>query len=352
LGDDIPFWLNHWSGDGIIARVDNVQMATTISNLGLPVVDLRYLLPEMRMPSIRTDEEAVAALSSNHLLERGFRNFAFCGFNGADYSDLRRDLFAKNIKEAGYQCFVFEDYQKPLKPGTCEYEELGIRYAKSVGEWLACLPKPVGLMACNDIRGQQVINVCRDKGIIVPDEVAVIGVDNDEILCNLSDPPLTSVSPNAETIGYEAASLLDCMMSGKESFAETIYIKPLGIVTRRSTEVLAIEDKYIATVTRFIREHVCEGINVEDLLKLAPLSRSMLERRFFKALGHSPKEEILRARLGEAKQLLAKTELPQADIAEKIGFEHSEYFNVIFKKKTGQTPGQFRAHMRKIRTKL
>ena len=349
LGDSCPYWLDNWTGDGIIARVDSHPMAVKIAKLGLPVVDVRYCLPDIRMPSVRADEETIAHLTANHLIERGFRNYAFCGFNGADYSDIRRDLFARNILHSGFRCHIFEDYQKPLKPGTCEYEELGLRYAKSVAKWLLELPKPIGLMACNDIRGQQVINACRDKGIVVPDEIAVIGVDNDEILCNLSDPPLSSVVPNCEIIGYEAAKLLHTMMSGQRSMVETIYVKPAGIVTRRSTEILAIEDSCVAVAAKYIRDHVCEGINVGDLLKIVPLSRSMLERRFCRALGHSPKEEILRARLGEAKKLLSKTELPQADIAEKIGFEHAEYFNVIFKKKTGQTPGQFRAQMRDFR---
>ncbi len=343
LGDLSPAWFRNWEGDGIIARVENRPMAEAIRRRGLPAVDLRCLLPNLEFPSVRPDDEGIARLASEHLLERGFRHFAFCGFNGADYSDARRERFARRIVDSGYACSVFEDPHAPHGAGTLEYEEHGLKYEDRVARWLHQLPKPVGLMACNDIRGQQVLNACRDVGLNVPDEIAVIGVDNDEMLCELSDPPLSSVAPNSKRIGYEAAALLARMISGKKPPLEPISVEPEGVVTRRSTDVLAIEDRHVADVVRFIREHACEGIDVSDLLKAAPLSRSALERRFARALGRSPKEEILRVRLNRARQLLAETDFPLWTIAEKIGLEHTEYLNVIFKKKTGQTPGQFRA---------
>jgi LacI family transcriptional regulator len=346
LGDVSPGWLKDWKGDGIIARVENHPMAQAILELGVPAVDLRYLLPNLEMPSVRTDDEATARLASEHLLERGFRHFAFCGFDGADYSDIRRDNFARRIAEAGFRCHVFVDPQKPSRASTLEYEEHGLKYGDLVARWIKELPKPVGLMACNDIRGQQVLNACRASGVAVPDEVAVIGVDNDEVLCELSDPPLTSVVPSTERIGYEAAALLDRMMAGRKPPRRPIFMQPLGIVTRRSTEVLAIEDRHIAAAARFIREHACEGIDVGDVLRAVPLSRSTLERRFGKALGRSPKDEILRVRLTRAKQLLAETDFPLAVVAEKVGFEHTEYLSVIFKKKIGLTPGRFRTESR------
>ena len=346
LGDLSPGWLEDWEGDGIIARVENRPMAEAISGLGLPVVDLRYLLPNLQMPSVRTDDEAVARLGCEHLLERGFRHFAFCGFDGADYSDVRRDSFAERTAAAGFRCHTFADAGRPRKATTLEYEEYGLKYENRVAGWLKALPKPIGLMACNDIRGQQVLNACRAIGTAVPDEVAVIGVDNDEVLCELSDPPMSSVVPNTERIGYEAAVLLDRMMAGRKAPRRPIFIEPIGIATRRSTEVLAIEDRHIAAAVRFIREHACENIDVSDVLRAVPLSRSTLERRFGKAMGRSPKDEILRMRLGRAKQLLAETDFSLAMVAEGIGLEHAEYLSAIFKKKTGQTPGQFRTESR------
>jgi LacI family transcriptional regulator len=348
LGDLTPGWLQDWEGDGVIARVENAQMAAAIKRLALPAVDLRHVLTNLQLPSIHTDDEETANLAAEHLLERGFRHYGFCGFDGADYSDTRRDVFSKCIAEAGFLCHVFAHSLKPPKATTLEYEEHGLKYEDLVAKWLKELPKPIGLMACNDIRGQQVLNACRAIGVMVPDEVAVIGVDNDEVLCELSDPSLSSVAPNTERIGYEAAALLHRMMAGKKPPRRTVFVAPLGVVTRLSTEVLAIEDRHIATATRFIREHACEGIDVSDVLRAVPLSRSTLERRFDKALRRSPKEEILRVRLNRAKQLLTETDFPLALVAEKVGLEHPEYFSVIFKKKIQLTPAEFRAHSRLV----
>jgi LacI family transcriptional regulator len=339
LGDLSPGWLEDWAGDGIIARIESWTMADAIRRLRLPTVDLRNLLPNLNMPCVRTDDSGVARLAADHLLDRGFRHFAFCGFDGADYSDIRRDDFAQRIRAGGFQCHVFVDPRRPQQATTLEYEEHGLKYEDLVARWLAQLPKPAGLMACNDIRGQQVINACRAIGVAVPDDVAVIGVDNDEVLCDLSDPPLTSVMPNAVRIGYEAAALLDGLMAGKAPSSQPLCIAPSGVMTRRSTDVLAVEDRHIAATVRFIREHACEGIDMSDILRVVPLSRSTLERRFVKALGRSPKDEILRVRLNRAKQLLAETDFTLPLIAEKVGFEHPEYLSVIFKKKKRRHPG-------------
>ena len=346
LGDFSPGWLEQWEGDGIIARVESESMARAIQSLKLPAVDLRNLLPNLRMPAVHTDDVITANLAAEHLIERGFRQFAYCGFEGADYSDIRRDIFAERVGRAGFRCHVYKDEKPPIHATTLEYEEHGLKYEDLVAQWLAQLPKPIGLMACNDIRGQQVLNACRAVGVAVPDDIAVIGVDNDEVLCELSDPPLTSVIPNTERIAYEAAALLDRMMAGKKPPRQNIYIEPLGIQTRRSTDVLAVEDRELATAVRFIREHACEGIDVRDVLRVVPLSRSTLERRFAKTLGRSPKDEILRVRLNRAKELLAETDHSLAVVAEKVGFEHTEYLSVIFKKRIGQTPGQYRNQSR------
>jgi LacI family transcriptional regulator len=346
LGETCPAWLKDWEGDGIIARVESRQIAAGIRRLGVPTVDVRYLLRNLGMPSVRPDDAAAARLAFEHLRERGFRYFAFCGFNGADYSDARRNSFEACTAGAGLPCHVYTDPLKIRKTSTQEYEARGLRDGDHVARWLEGLPKPIGVMACNDIRGQQVLNACRTANISVPEQIAVIGVDNDEMLCELSDPPLSSVSLDTERIGYEAAAMLDQMLAGKKLKQPVIFIQPAGVITRRSTDVLAIEDRHITTATRFIRERACEGIDVSDVLKIVPLSRSTLERRFLRVLGHSPKDEILRTRLTRAKQLLSETDFSLAQVADKVGFEHPEYLSVIFKKKTGLTPGEFRVQSR------
>jgi LacI family transcriptional regulator len=345
--DDLPDWIRTWEGDGLITRVENPAMATLTRRLGVPAVFLRDVPATLRVPCVITDHVAVGRYGFAHLRERGFRHYAFCGFNGAEYSDARRDSFVESVRESGLRCHVFGGEGPPRPGSTTFHEARGSKDGPQVARWIKRLPKPIGLMACNDFRGQQVLTACRAAGVPVPDEVAVIGVDNDEVLCDLSDPPLSSVVPNKERIGYEAAALLDRLMSGEKPAQLRLLIEPTGIVTRRSTEVLAIEDRRIAAAARFIRERACEGIGVDDVVRaVGCLSRSTLERRYVAIMGCSPKQEILRVRVERAKQLLAETVFPVAAIAERLGLEHTEYLNVIFKRETGVTPAQFRARSR------
>jgi LacI family transcriptional regulator len=346
LCDDVPAWLENWGGDGIITRMENQAMANVLRRLRVPTVYLREVPPNLKFSSVLTDNAAVSRFAFEHLRERGFRHFAFCGFNGADYSDERRDSFSQLVSEAGLRCHVFGDGPSERNLSTAKYEEEGLKDGEPVAGWIQQLPKPVGLMACNDMRGQEVLNACRAVDVAVPDEVAVIGVDNEEELCELSDPPLSSVVPNTQRIGYDGAALLARMMQGSELPPQRFLVEPAGIVTRRSTEVLAIEDRQIAAAARFIREHACEGIDVGDVIKVAAMSRSTLERRYARLMGHSPKSDILRSRLSRAKQLLTETDFPLALIAEKIGLEHTDYLGRIFKKKIGMTPARFRSRSR------
>ncbi len=344
LCDDTPKWLKNWQGEGIISRLENHDVLSVIQRLKVPAIYLHYVSPEARMPSILTDNVGTSRLCFEHLKERGFRHFAFCGYNGADYSDERRDGFVELVKQAGMSCHVYTEGHQFLKAYTTQYEGGGLKDGGLVANWIKKLPKPIGVMACNDMRGQQVLDACRATGVASPEEVAVVGVDNDEVLCNLSDPPLSSVIPDTDRIGYEAALLLAQMMAGKKNAPGEIFVPPSGIVTRRSTDVLAMEDRQIAAAVRFIREHACEGIDVSDVLRAVPMSRSTLDRRFMRILGRSPKDEILRVRLNRVKQLLVETDFPLSLIAEKVGMEHVEHLSRIFKNRTGITPSEFRSH--------
>jgi LacI family transcriptional regulator len=342
LCDSTPEWLKTWKGEGIISRLENDDIVGLIRRLKVPVVYLRRVEGSTNAPQILTNNAEVSRLCFEHLKERGFRHFAYCGFNGADYSDERKETFVSLVEEAGLRCHVYGGIPHPAKGDTAQHEGLGLQDGSLLVDWIRRLPKPIGLMACNDMRGQQVLDACRSIGVALPDEIAVIGVDNDEVLCNLSNPPLSSVAPNAERIGYEAAALLSRMMTGARISTREIFVKPNGVVPRRSTEVLAIEDKQMAAATRFIREHACEGIDVSDVLHAVPMSRSTMDRRFIQILGYSSKDEILRVRLNRAKQLLAETDLPLSRIAEKVGLEHVEHFSRIFKNRVGMTPSAFR----------
>jgi LacI family transcriptional regulator len=335
-----PFWFEAWRGDGVISRWGDPRVAGMLRGAGTALVDLSDRQASFGLPRINSDDRAIGWLGAEHLLERRFRSFAFCGFEGELWSMRRRDAFFERLSHAGYSGQAFETPWARHQGSTREEEQ------ERTGRWLETLPRPVGVMACNDLRGFHVLGACHRRGLRVPDEVAVIGVDDDALLCELCDPPLSSVIPNAEQIGYEAAALLDRLMAGGEADAEGRLVPPLGVTTRLSTDVLAIDDEHIAAAVRYIHAHACLGITVAEVLDRLPLSRSTLERRFRRYLGRSPQAEIRAVQLGRAKQLLVETDHPMHRIAELVGFEHAEYFIFAFRREFGRTPGAYRQEAR------
>jgi LacI family transcriptional regulator len=347
IGDDAPAWLGRWRGHGVIARIETLKLRNAIVALGLPCVDLRGLHDVDGVPVIDTDERATVRMALDHLAERGFEHYAFCGFEGANYSEARAAHFRRLVRQAGREPIVYQGPTHTRGADTTAIEAEGLLYEDQIAQWLKSLPTPVGVMACNDIRAVQVLNACRDHGIAVPDDVAVIGVDNDELLCELCDPPLSSVEPDTDTLGYRAAAALDRRMRRRrgrdlEGSIAATRVVPRGVVTRQSTDVLAMADRQVAAAVRFIRQHASEGVTVEDVLSQLAISRSTLERRFDALLGRSPKEEIIRVRLERVKRLLRETTYPLPMVARLAGFKHHEYMSAQFRQKVGQTPGQFR----------
>lgn len=339
-GASPPDWLKRWRGDGIIARIETRRTADAIRRTRLPVVDVsagRHL-PEV--PWVETDDKAIASLAADHLTSRGFRHLAFCGDPGFNWSVWRESGFRSAAERAGAQYHVHQCI--PLTSPGYSWN----RDRSRMVTWLNHLPRPAGILACYDIKAQQVLSLCRETGIRVPEELAVIGVDNDRRLCELSDPPLSSVIPNTHRAGFEAAALLDRLMAGRSVSRSPILIPPLGIETRQSTDVLAIGDPQIAEAARYIRDHACRGIAVRDVLRHVPLSRRVLESRFQEAIGRTPHAEILRLRIDRAKELLATTDQSLASIAVATGFRHAEYFSVAFRRTTGLTPRTWRRQSR------
>jgi LacI family transcriptional regulator len=335
-GDTPPAWLKHWEGDGIIARIENRKIADAVTMTKLPVIDVSAarLLPEL--PWVETDDAAISRLAFDHLFDRNFRSFAFCGDSRFNWSNWRRDHFIQLVESRGFQCAV-HDFRSRATGKTSE--ELQRR---KLHEWLISLPKPVGLLACYDVLGHQILDVCHDQQLRVPDDIAVLGVDNDELLCSLTIPPLSSVIPDGWGTGYEAARLLDRQMTSRKHTAERILMKPLGVFTRQSTDVLAIDDPDVAAAIRLIRARALEGINVQDVLKEIPLSRRALEIRFRELLNRTPHDEIMRVRIERVKELLLTTDLGLSEIAARTGFRHVEYLSVAFRRHEGQPPGEFR----------
>jgi LacI family transcriptional regulator len=331
-----PAWLKDWHGDGIISRATDRRLAKLLARSGVPVVDLTDRHGDLGLPHIWSDGQAIGRLAAEHLAERGFRYFAFCGFEREHWSRQRQGGFVECAQRSGTVCGVYESPWHGAHAHAWEEEQ------QDLAGWLRSLPKSAGVLACNDLRGQQVLDACNRAELAVPEEVAVIGVDNDELLCELCNPPLSSVIPNPERIGYQAAELLDRLMAGKRAREREQLIPPLGIATRQSTDVLAIDDPEAAAAVKYISEHACHGATIPDVLAHVTLSRSMLERRLRKYLGRSPQEMIRQTQLKRVRQLLAETDLPLSRIGELAGYKHTEYMCVAFKRAVGQTPGAYR----------
>lgn len=331
-----PTWLRTWRGDGLITRWSRPAFTAMLDRFDGAVVDVSDRGPPHGPPRINSDDAIIGRLGARHLLDLRLGSFAYCGFAEELWSRRRRNAFITELAAAGYPCQVYES----------KWREAGVHLREDeqarIGQWLESLSRPVGVMASNDVRSIEIVNACRHRGLRVPEDVAVLGVDDDEILCQICNPTLSSVVPNIEMIGYEAAALLDTLMNGGRADFQERFIPPIGIANRLSTDVFAVDDQEFAAAVRLIRENACHGIVVPDLLDQVPMSRSTLERRFRDYLGRSPRAEIRGVQINHAKRLLAESEHSIGRIAELVGFDHTEYFHVVFKREVGLTPGQYR----------
>jgi len=340
--DAIPAWFRNWTGDGVIAWVETDELAEVIRQLGVPAVDVRGCVAGAGLPVVGANNRAVAKLAAEHLISRQFRNYAYAGSAGANYSDIRSQWFQEELKQAGFLCGVYQLPGMSREIQALEPEKRDSFFESHFDEWLKTLPKPVGIMACNDIRGQQIINACHRVNLAVPEEVAVVGVDNDPIFCHLCDPPLSSVELDAAGAGYQAAVLLERLIQGQKAPAERIEVPPVGVVARRSTDILATNDRELAAGARFLHERAFSRITTLDMARAAGMSRRVFERRFAALFGRSPKAEVLRLRMERVKELLLHTDWTLAEIAEQTGFKHSEYLHAVCSQKLGLSPGEFR----------
>lgn len=343
LHSGIPLWLKNWRGHGIIARIEDRRMAAALLQLNCPVVDVLGNARFDRIPTFDTDAQAAAKLAADFFLQAGFRHFGYCGYKRIPFSERRGAAFAAYLAKKGEKVLVFSP---PLPRGLHSHiqasEQYGLNMVKSLAHWLKRQPRPLALFACNDFRAQQVLNACREHGIRVPEEVAVMGVDNDDVLCNLSDPPLTSIEPDAERLGYEAAALLDRMMRGRRTRDDCVLIPPIRVVERASTDIVAIEDPVAVQAVRFIRDNVHTGIAVKDVLTHLNRSRTDLEQRFRRWLNCSIHDEILRRRIDRACSLLQQTDLRLDEIARRTGFSTTSHLCRLFKTHLKRSPTECR----------
>lgn len=327
--------------DGVLCWIDNRRVANAIVGVGVPAIDLCRSLPNMPFPTVVPDDDAVARLAADHLMERTFRHFGFVAAprNVCLSKDARADRFTQIVREAGSSCTVFRFRRCSETGKPHEAEQMRLAH------WISSLPKPLGLMACDDDRGIQTLDACRRIGVAVPNDVAIIGVGNDKGLCSLASTALSSVDLNVERIGYEAAQLLDRLMSGEPMVQQTLLVEPRGVAVRASSDILAVSDPRIGQAIRFICDHACSRICVADVARHTELSISALESRFKWTLGRSIHQEIRRIRMERVKELLLTTDLPLKQIAAQTGFYYVEYMMRAFRRTVGQTMRQYRRRM-------
>ena len=327
-----------WAPDGIIAKMYTPRMIAALRRFKVPVVNTTNIAGDRTIPRAAVDEEAVGRMAAEHFLERGFRNFAYVGYRQQRSESARKEWFRATLRRAGYGCHAYTGIDLfALRPGGT----WGFRDKKLIA-WLTALPKPVAIFLYHDVLAWEILEVCRSIGLRVPEDVALLGADDDELFCDLSQPPLSSIAYPAERIGFAAAGLLDGLLRRRPAPKKPVLIAPVGVVTRQSTDMVAIEDRELAAAVRFIRQNGSGPIGVKSILNHVQISRRTLEQKFRETLGRSPLDEIIRVRVEQARQLLARTDLSMPEIAARSGFSNAERLSVVFKDKTGISPTQYR----------
>ncbi len=289
--------------------------------------------PSTTCPNIISNDSAIGKMAAEHLLNRNFKHFAFYGA-GKDYfwSEGRKESFSNTISKAGFNAFSWPPKSTSIKTSKQNH----------VVEWLKSLSKPLGVMVCNDDRAYDLIEACKTANFKIPEDVAVIGVGNDELICDFSDPPLSSIMLNTEHAGYQAAQLLEKMIIGKKKSCSDVQVEPLYTMKRLSSDIMAVEDKNISKAVRFIHDNAANNIHVGDVVKFVPLSRRALYQKFKDIIGRPIYDEIRRARMDYAARMLAETNLSVLEISWKLGYPDSKNLSRMFKKEKGMTLLQYR----------
>ncbi len=332
-------YLKSWHGDGILAGLDDPGVAAAASRSGVPVVGFgcSWHSRNLSVPYFYSNQVAVSEMAADHLLERGFQNFAFCGLAPSPvnlWSQERQKAFVTRLQFRGIVCHVYQDSQKMPR----HWDSV----LNSVGSWVQSLPKPVGILAANDKRARDILEACQLHGLRVPEDVGVIGVDNDELFRELSHPQPTSVEQDAKRIGYEAIALLDRMMAGETPQRQHFIIAPTGVRVRRSTDVLATDDRLVAKTLTVIKSDASDGISVRDVVNSLAVSRSSLQAHFKAATGHTIHATIRKVQLEQARSLIFNTSFAIKEVAAETGFKSVQHMTTLFRKAFGQTPARYR----------
>nr|WP_302828914.1 DNA-binding transcriptional regulator [uncultured Bacteroides sp.] len=332
-------WAKKWEADAIIAQFDDDDEVELFRQNGIVALAQDFKSRFSVIPNITSKYELTGQMAADFFLQKGFRNFAFYGYKDVVWSEERCMGFRDRVTEKGFGNSFFEYQKQPL-------ENLWYYESEPLTDWIKSLPHPVALMACDDTQGNRIMEVCRVLGIHIPEEISVLGVDNDEIICSLSEPPLSSVSLNIVKGGYEAARLIDKLMQDKESAYEDVIIQPVTIVNRLSTDIYATDNPAILAALRYIHQNLANKINVEDIVKQVPLSRRLLEVRFRQVTGQSIYQYVSDLRMERFSQLLLAGNEPIADLAMQVGLSDFKNLSRQFKSWKGCTPIEFRKQNR------
>jgi LacI family transcriptional regulator len=320
------------AADGIILR--DVEKLDDVLAYGLPAVVVGHSRREIPgLANVITDSEAIGVMGAEHLLNCGFRHFAYCGFDEMPWSVLRGESFRARLAKGAFATHFCPSDSRSFSTWKGE---------NHLAEWLKSLPKPLGVMACNDDRGEQVSEACKVAGLSVPDEVGIIGADNDELVCDLADPPLSSVAINFERAGYESAEVLDLLMRGRRPIKRKIIVPATHVVPRRSTDFVAVNDQQVANALRFIRDNARKTISVPEVAQAAGLSRRVLEKRFRQQLRRSVLREIRRVRVAQICRMLVETNASISEIGLALGYDGTEHLARYFRQELHTTPLAFR----------
>ena len=322
--------LKHWQGDGIIARIESVSEAEQMKTIGLPVVDVAGAYTVRGFYQVNNDDYLTGEKAAEYLSGRGFSQFAYCGVSGAGWSDCRREGFIRALGCTGLP--VFEQ-------ALTWWEQL--EHSDDLYSWLSDLPKPLAIFACNDTAGVKISIICRELGIGVPEEISILGVDNEDILCELSTPTLSSISLDCEKIGYEAAAQIHNIINAN-SIQHKLSVAPGKIIERETTSVFVCDDPAVEKAVRYIQSHAIEGISVQDTADAVFVSRRSLEKKFNRTVGKSVYSLITETRIQHAKSLLSSTGKTVEAVAQESGFSTLQRFYTMFNRITGSTPGEYR----------
>lgn len=333
--------LRDWDGDGLIVNFDFQKAANAVRDLPKPVVGFGggrgWYDPNSGVPYVSTGDERMGQLAAEHLLERGLTQFAFCGYPSTQtnlWMENRASGFIQRLAEEGFDCHVYRGRSASVRRWS--------RVQQGLVAWLRTLPTPIGVMGCYDSRARHVLKACQSLGLRVPDDVAVVGVDNNPLTCELAEPQLSSVEQGYFGIGYTAATLLDQLMQGKKPDPLVHCVEPTGVVSRQSTNLLYVQDPPVAAALRLIRDGACNGMHADRVARELCLSRSTLDKRFKKTIGRTVDQEVRRVRLARAKELLVRSDLPLREVARLAGYGNEQYLARVIRDASDTTPARYR----------